>query len=115
LVLLPSGYDEVAFSRDVISRWGHVCDAVIDDEGLLHPQMGHLGRLCEAHPEVAPEIFQFLEELLARKDAISEIENAVAISFLDWQAVQRLGFSKQLPAKLADTIKDQWERYHRDT
>jgi hypothetical protein len=83
---------------------------VIDhkNEGLLHPQMEHLGRLCEAHPEVAPEIFQFLEELLTGKVAISEIENAVAISFLDWQAVLRLGFSKPLPAKLADTIKDQW-------
>jgi hypothetical protein len=88
---------------------------MIDDEGLLHPQMGHLGRLCEAHPEIAPEIFQFLEELLARKDAVSEVENAVAISFLNWEELQRLGFSKQLPAKLTDTIKGQWKRYQRDT
>jgi len=104
------GYDEVAFSRDVIARWGHICGALIDDDGLLHPQMGHLGRLCEDHPEVAFDVFQFLEGLLVRKDTISEIENAVAISFLDWERAQRLGISAQLPANIADTIKQQWER-----
>src|SRR5262249_17437174 len=107
---LPFGYDEVAFSRDVIARWGHICDALIDDDGLLHPQMGQLARLCEDHPEVALDVFEFLEGLLVRKDTISEIENAVAISFLDWERVQRLGFSTQLPTNIAGTIKEQWER-----
>src|SRR5262249_1582637 len=86
------GYDEVAFSRDVIARWGHMCNALMEDDGLLHAQMGHLGGLCEDQPEVAPEVFELLEGLLVRKDTISEIENAVAISFLDWERVQRLGF-----------------------
>jgi len=111
----PFGYDEVAFSRDVIARWADICDALIDDEGLLHQQMWHIGRLCEAHPEVAPEVFQFLEALVARNDAISEIRNAVAISFLDWQEVQRLGFSERLPANIAEIIKEQWMRYQRGT
>ena len=51
------GYDETAFSRDVIARWGHICSSLVDDEGIPHPQMAHLGRLCEAHPAVGPEIF----------------------------------------------------------
>jgi hypothetical protein len=55
--------------------------------------MGHLARLCEDHPEVALDVFEFLEGLLVRKDTISEIENAVAISFLDWERVQRLDYS----------------------
>jgi hypothetical protein len=101
----PSGYDEVAFSRDVIARWADVCHALIDDKGLLHPQMWHLGRMCEAHPEVAPEVFQFLEELLVRKDTICEIRNAVAISFLDWEDVQRLGFSERLPTNIAENYQ----------
>jgi hypothetical protein len=105
------GYDEAAFSRDVIARWADICDALIDDEGLLHQQMGHIGRLCKAHPEVAPQVFRFLEALLARNDAISEIKNAVAISFLDWEDVQRLGFSEQLPANVEEIIKEQWKRY----
>jgi hypothetical protein len=111
MVAEPFGYDEAAFSRDVIARWADICDALIDDEGLLHQQMGHIGRLCKAHPEIAPEVFQFLEALLARNDAISEIKNAVAISFLGWEDVRRLGFSERLPTKVAEIIKEQWKRY----
>ena len=77
--------------------------------------MWHIGRLCEAHPEVAPEVFQFLEALVAKNDAVSEIRNAVAVSFLDWQDVQRLGFSERLPANIAEIIKEQWMRYQRGT
>jgi|SRR6516164_147496 len=111
----PFGYDEVAFGRDVIARWADICVALIDNKGLLHHQMGHIGRLCEAHPEVAPEVFQFLEALVAKNDAVSEIRNAVAVSFLDWQDVQRLGFSERLPANIAEIIKEQWMRYQRGT
>jgi hypothetical protein len=110
-MLVPSGYNAAEFSRDVISRWGHMDDSLVDDEELLHPQMGHLGRLCKHHPTIAPEVFDFLEGLLRRADVISEIENAVAISFLGWLEVQELGLVDQLPAKLKDTIEQQWKHY----
>jgi hypothetical protein len=111
----PASYDETAFSRDVISRWGQINDALIDDEGLLHVQMAHLGMVCKASAKAASEIFEFLEGLLSRKDAISEIENALGISFLEWPEIKELGFENQLPAKLRQTIKTQWERYQRGT
>jgi hypothetical protein len=114
-VLTPTGYDEAAFSRDVIARWGHIDDALIDDERLLHVQMAHLGRVSRTSAKAASEIFEFLEGLLARKDAISEIENAVAISFLDWSEIEELGLASQLPPKLRQTIQNQWERDQRGT
>ena len=101
----PIGYDEAAFSKDVISKWGDICGALIEDQRLLHPQMAHLARLCEARPEAASEIFLFLEDLLVRANVTSEIENAVAISLLDWEKVQRLGYSRRVPATLAHNQK----------
>jgi len=114
-VLVPSGYNEAQFSKDVISRWGHIDDCLIDDEGLLHVQMAHLGRVCKNNPKIAPEIFEFLEALLHRNDAISEIENAVAISFLDWPEVRECGFQDKLPPTLKQTIEEQWKRYEAGT
>jgi hypothetical protein len=109
--VLVRSYTEAEFSRDVISRWGHIDDCLIDDARSLHMQMAHLGRVCKYNPEIAPEIFEFLEGLLGRNDAISEIENAVAISFLDWPEVEERGFADKLPLKLKQTIEDQWKRY----
>ena len=38
-MLVPSGYDAAAFSKNVIARWGHMSSAFMEDEGLLHVQM----------------------------------------------------------------------------
>jgi len=102
-MLIPQ-YDSIEFSKDVIARWGHLSEDLLNDENLLHVQMGHLGRLCISEPSEAESILQFLEDAMARPDAISEIENAVAISFLDWAELSALGPRVVLPTHIAQVI-----------
>jgi hypothetical protein len=104
------GYDERAFSKDVIARWGSVCTDLVQDENLLHPQMAALGRLCLSHCHLAGDILHFLVDVVSRRDAISEIENAVAISFLEWPDLERLGAIVVVPEEIARTVRDQWRR-----
>jgi len=113
-------YDEKAFSKDVIARWGDINDYLIDDENLLHLQMAHLGRTIaesfeKSDGKVGEEIFQFLESVLARKDAISEIENAIAISFLDYSELEALGIVNQAPSTILQIAKEQKERWNNAT
>lgn len=103
-------YDERAFSADVIARWGDLQPWLLDDADLLHVQMGHLADLCREYPEKADEIFRFLVEVMQRQDPIAEIENAVAISFLEWPEVQELAKALTLPQSVLDVIKEQWIR-----
>ncbi|MFN6115056.1 MAG: hypothetical protein ACK46C_04165 [Flavobacteriales bacterium] len=103
-------YDERAFSADVIARWGDLQPWLKDDADLLHAQMGHLADQSREYPEKADEIFRFLVEVMQRQDTIAEIENAVAISFLEWPEVQELAKALTLPQSVLDVIKEQWIR-----
>jgi hypothetical protein len=47
---------------------------------------------------------------MQRQDPIAEIENAVAISFLEWPEVQELAKALTLPQSVLDVIKEQWIR-----
>ena len=40
---------------------------------------------------MAVDVLDFLETTIARRDAISEIENAIAISFLSYEDLMSLG------------------------
>ncbi|WP_165247295.1 DUF7674 family protein [Paludisphaera soli] len=60
----------------------------IDDasEGLLHLEMGVLGRATQAaidsqHRETVKQHFRFVDEVL--RDAASDVENAVYVSYLE--------------------------------
>ncbi len=109
-IIVPQ-YDEKAFSADVIARWGDRQPWLKQDEDLLHVQMGHLAHLCKDVPDVSVEIFQFLDDVVQRSDAVLEIENAVAISFLEWPDVQELAKSYKLSQRIVDIVRDQDERY----
>ena len=104
------GYDEREFSKDVIARWGHVFTDLVEDANLLHPQMADLGRLCLSHGHLAGDILHFLADVVDRRDAISEIENAVAISFLEWPDLERMGGTIIVPETIARIVRDQWRR-----
>ena len=113
-------YDEKAFSKDVIAKWGSINDSLIDDENLLHPQMAHLGRtIAESFKEgdgsIGKEIFEFLNGVLARDDAISEIENAVAISFLEYSELEELGIINIVPSTILKIAREQKERWDNAT
>ncbi len=111
-------YDEKAFSRDVITKWGGDNDCLVDDENLLHVQMAHLGRTIaesfeKGDGKVGREIFEFLDSLLTRKDVISEIENAIAISFLDYSEFEELGILDQVPSSILQIAREQQERWNK--
>jgi hypothetical protein len=64
------------------------------EESLLHVQMGVLSHvvqeeITENNLELTPKIFAFLEEALARPRAISEIANAIAFSFVEFNVMQK--------------------------
>ena len=108
--VVPS-YDENDFSKDVISRWGSLSEDLADDENLLHPQMAALGRLCLGTPQVCEDILGFLESILARKDAISEIENAIAISFLQWPELKSANADAAVAPTVINVVRSQYERF----
>ena len=107
-------YDEKVFSKHVIAKWGGINDCLIDDANLLHVQMAHLGRTiaesCEkGDGKVGREIFEFLDSVLARNDAVSEIGNAIAISLLDYSEFQDLGIIDQVPSAISKIAEEQQE------
>ncbi len=80
-------YGNSQFSHDVIERFPELREGLEFDANLLHPQMGELAAAVRASIESGEsdlplKICAFLDEVLSRSDAISEIENAVAISFV---------------------------------
>ena len=81
-------YDEERFSYDVILNWADCCEYLFGDANLLHPQMTWLAYICETFPERRIEVLEFLNDLMCKPGVISEIRNAIAISFLDLEQLQ---------------------------
>ena len=108
--MLSNTYGEKEFSDEIISRWGDLSEDLQEDAELLHVQMAHLGRLCNAHPEISTQVFEFLDQTVSRLEAISEIENAVAISFLEWPELEGFGKEVTIPVSIKKIVKEQWER-----
>ena len=105
------GYDEARFSADVIARWGDLSEELTDHAELLHPQMAALGRLCVEIPSVCSDVMMFLGEVLAKRDAISEIENAIAISFMQWPELKEICDQYDVPSNVVGGVRTQWERF----
>ena len=108
---LVPGYNENSFSDDVISRWGPLSEELTDDANLLHPQMAALGRLCLSNSENCSDILRFLEDVLNRNDAIAEIENAIAISFVQWPELKTMADSTEVAPRVAQVVQTQWEQF----
>jgi len=108
---LVAGYNEDSFSDDVISRWGPLSEELRDDANLLHPQMAALGRLCQSNSENCSDILRFLEGVLNRNDAIAEIENAIAISFLQWPELKAMADGLEVAPRVVQVVQTQWERF----
>src|SRR5688572_8968756 len=104
-------YDASTFSEEVIRRWGTAVPGLSDDAGLLHCQMSELASAVRTSPAVRDEILGFLEQLLQRPDTVSEIENAIAISFLDLSEARQLDLD--LPHCIERVLTEQQERYTR--
>ena len=90
--MLLSMYDERSFSRDAMARFPDLEPSIEPDDGLLHVQMSTLGRalldaLRSDQFSHAVDICQFLETAIQHLRAITEISNAVSISFATCQEI----------------------------
>jgi len=107
-------YDEVSFSRDAIARFPALSEELRKNENQLHLQMAALARavyeaLHRNDTGTAIQVFSFLEQALRRTRAISEISNAVAISFVELCELRRTDNGRiawdQMPERLKATIQ----------
>lgn len=96
-----SGYGSAEFSVDVIARWGACVAGLSELDGELHGQMFALAKFCKAHRDQARDVLAFLESVLDRSDADSEVANAVAVSFLLSQEFKDLALEVHMGPRLA--------------
>lgn len=86
--LLLEMYGNEQFSRDVIDNFAGLREELEENAGLLHVQMGTLSRavrsaLSSGDTDLPLRVCTFLDKALAQPRAIPEIENAVAILFVE--------------------------------
>ena len=111
MVVSATQYSKKDFSRDAIQRFGPLCEELIECAELLHPQMSCLARTCLEQKIHALPILLFLEHILRMPDFDREIENAVAISFIEWPTLQRLKLEGPIPPRVEHVVRHQFETY----
>lgn len=109
--VLRAMYDERAFSRDVIRELPELADELKSEENLLHVQVGILGRVTRDEIErenlvLAPRIFAFLEQALAQPRAVSEIANAIVISFVERDELRRTDAGRRALELMSPRLKE---------
>ena len=103
-------YGNAEFSRDVIERFPELRDDLEFDADLLHPQMGTLAaavlHAIEKGDALLPQkICAFLDEALGKPYAIAEIENAVAISFVEPLQLRKSSAGRLLLRTMPDRVR----------
>jgi hypothetical protein len=103
-------YDERAFSQDALCKLPELATELKAEESLLHVQMGVLSHvvqeeITENNLELTPRIFAFLEEALAHPRAISEIANAIAISFVELDVMQKTDAERRAIETMPPNLK----------
>ena len=81
-------YDGAALGHDAVQRFPKLQRNLEEADGLIHLIMSALAgaareALASETPAAANDVFDFVAEALANPRASSEIENAVAISFIE--------------------------------
>lgn len=112
-------YGNAEFSREVIDRFPILRNDLEFDVDLLHPQMGTLAALIRQSMELGDthlpmQILAFLDEVLRKPNAIAEIENAVAISFIEARELRRTSTGeailRMMPASVRRVLLEQENR-----
>jgi hypothetical protein len=108
--VLVASYDELSFSNDAIVMFGAQIPELIEEAGSIHTQVGTLGGyILESKDSLlANKIFQFLDKVLTDPKSVSEIENAVAISFLSASELRKsiagVVYWGSIPEKLRNVL-----------
>jgi hypothetical protein len=109
--VIADSYGNVKFSADAISRFPSLKADLEEDAELLHVQMGTLAgavrKALERNGTQHPlEICAFLDEVLRNPRAISEIENAVAISFVEAKEFRASAAGQEVLSRMPVTVRD---------
>ena len=105
-ITVADTFDESAFSDEAIAIFGSRLPILAENKGLLHVQIGDLASAIRGQKLPAKEVIEFLENCLTKKDASSEIENALATSFLTLDEAKDM----KLPARIRAILEEQAER-----
>ena len=104
-------YGEKEFSKDVICKFGDFFPELAEEPDMLHTQMGYLADAIRQKLACSNDILSYVEALLKREDAVSEIENAVAISFIELDEVYSLKLEASIPPSVHRVLRQQQERW----
>jgi hypothetical protein len=107
--VLVDTYGSAQFSRDAIARFPSLRDLELDAE-LLHPQMGTLAAamreaVLAGDTHLPLQICAFVSEALSKPNAISEIENAVATSFVEVYELRSTATGKAVLRLMPDNVR----------
>src|SRR5262249_51330157 len=108
--ILLERYDGGPFSVDAITRFPTLREELEEDEGLLHLQMSTLARavgrsVATGNVGLAKDIFAFVDQALRHPKASPEIENAVALSFIEPSDLRKSELGRTLLAGMPPTLK----------
>ena len=103
-------YGNSQFSVDAMSRFPSLSVALEEDAERLHVQMGTLAgavrvALERGETHLPLEICAFLDEVLRNPRAISEIENAVAISFVEAQEFRASTAGNEVLTRMPEAVR----------
>jgi len=108
--VLVDTYGSADFSRDVIRKFPMLQAELQEDVGLLHMQMGTLSKIVlqaiTSGELVFPlQICEFLDSVLSRECVHPEIENSLAISFIEASALRQSKIGRQLLKKMPSRVE----------
>ena len=89
---LHHGYDAKDFSKDAVSNWSSAEPEFLEWTEEIHNSMFILAERDRKQSIYAIEVFDFIETVLNCTDAISEIKNVIATSFIEFNELPELGF-----------------------
>lgn len=106
-------YDAKDFCCDAILRWGSYEPELLEWTEEVHNCMAILAQGIRDRTIQADEVFVFLESVLGMSDVVSEIENAIAISFLEFVELDESSIAGSVTPMVKEIIRKQYERWQR--
>ena len=108
--VLVDAYGNAQFSRDVIARFPSLRKDLEFDADLLYPQMGTLAvavreAVLAGDTDLPLQVCTFLDEALSKPNASSEIENAVALSFVEAYELRKAAAGKAVLKLMPESVR----------
>ena len=106
----PEYFGAQCFSAEAVARFPELAARLVCDAGQIHLQMGALASVARDAIEsddfaLASRLFAFLSDTLARERLHHEVENAIAISFLEPSEFEQPGRWREALRLLPETLK----------